>query len=279
MSTSPTTPLRMADADWLAGMRQAAAGAELMDWITRRLTRPHEEGPVLDERHGEGPEEVFERLAKADEQFRARLDETVRQYFASEASNPAHQPAIPVIRGVFEMVQRLALNGAVAPIRAWLQQHESTLRAEAGAYLARAALGALATAQTPGIADFRDFWLRWWRNGPPAWQPRAFIGLRIQDPTAAAREIPLLLQRARGQSQDPGALLHGLWNQPGGREAIIDWLREHDGTREVDEVRAALRARLEDKDLPLLNRANAPRRRSPPLRSLAPSRSREWWTH
>ncbi len=240
MSDSPATPKRLPAEEWIERVRAAAAGPELLGWLVKRLTRPYDEGPVLDDRRGEGAEEVFEQMSAGDEAFRARLDKTVADYFESPAANPADKAAVPVLRGILEMVQRLALTRAFAPIRAWLQQFEAELRAESGGYIARAALGALATSQPRGLADVRDFWLHWWRSGPPPWQPRAFIGLRLNDPRAAADEIPILVRRAREQGQDPGALLQGMWNQPDGREALEAWLRQDERAAEAEEVREVL---------------------------------------
>jgi hypothetical protein len=240
MSDSPATPNRLPADEWIERVRSATAGPELLDWLAKRFTRPYDEGPILDDRRGEGPEEVFEQMAAGDEAFRARLDKTIADYFESPAANPADKAIVPVLRGLLEMVQRLALTRAFAPLRAWLQQLEAELRAEGGAYLARAALGALATSQPRGLSDVRDFWLHWWRNGPPPWQPRAFIGLRLNDPRAAADEIPLLVRRAREQNQDPRALIQGMWNQPDGREALSAWLQHNEHAAEAKEVRKAL---------------------------------------
>jgi hypothetical protein len=276
MSNSPAPTKRLPVDEWLELVRTAAAGPELLDWLAKRLTRPYDEGPLLDDRRGEGPEEVFEQMAAGDEAFRARLDKTIADYFESPAANPATPAVVPVLRGLLEMVQRLALTRTFAPIRAWLQQHEAELRAEGGAYLARAALGALATSQPRGMSDVRDFWLHWWRNGPPPWQPRAFIGLRLHDPRTAAEEIPLLVRRAREQNQDPGALLQGMWNQPDGREALCAWLLRNDHDAEAGEVRKALRGRINEAEWDKLSRPSMPARRRPPLTSLAPSRPHDW---
>jgi hypothetical protein len=240
MTDSPATPKRLPSDEWIERVRSATAGPELLAWLAKRLTRPYDEGPILDDRRGEGAEEVFEEMSAAEEAFRARLDQTIAEYFKSPAANPAKNAAVPVLRGLLEMVQRLAVTRAFAPIRAWFQQHEAELRAEAGAYLARAALSALATSQPRGLSDVRGFWLHWWRNGPPPWQPRAFIGLRLNDPRAAADEIPLLMRRAREQGQDPRALLQGMWNQPDSREALSAWLERKEHAVEANEVRKAL---------------------------------------
>lgn len=240
MSTSPATTNRLPADEWIELVRAATVGPELLGWLAKRLTRPYDEGPLLDDRRGEGPEEVFEQMSAGDEAFRARLDKTIADHFDSPAANPADPAVIPMLRGLLEMVQRLALTRAFAPIRAWLQQYDAELRAESGAYLARAALGALATSQPRGLSDVRDFWLHYWRNGPPPWQPRAFIGLRLHDPRTAASEIPLLVRRAREQNQDPRALLQGMCNQPDGREALCAWLQQNEHAAEAEEVRKAL---------------------------------------
>ncbi|UQA62138.1 hypothetical protein [Polyangium aurulentum] len=263
------------ETDWEARVRGASAGLELLSFLEKRLSRPYEEGPRLDDRQGEGPEEVFERMAQGDDRFRSRLDETIAGYFRSPGADPADNTAYPVIRALLETVQRLGLTGVNAPLRAWLQEHEAALLAEEEAYLARAALGALATSQPQNVKDMRDFWLRLWRSSPPLWQPRAFMGLRLQDPRAAAEEIPLLLRRVRERHQHPGPILHGMWNQQHGRDALLDWLRRNNQSAEAAEVRTVLRGRIPDADLDKLT-MTSPRRPRRPLPSLAPAHAHDW---
>ncbi|WP_437674178.1 hypothetical protein [Sorangium sp. So ce131] len=256
---------------WIDAVQSAATGPELLSLLCRRLAQPDAEGPPLDDRRGEGAEEVFEVIARADAGFRLRLEEAIASYFKSEEASPISEAARPVIRGMLEIVPRLALTGAFTPLRAWLARHEAPLAADPTAVLGRAALAALAVSQPTGIADVRDFWMCWWREGPTAWQPRAFIGLRLQDPKAAAEELPLLMQRARSLGQDPGPLLQGMWLQPSAQPVLAAWLNDP-GNPWAEEARQALRRRLPDVDLPKLS--GPPRRR--PLRSLAAPGPHRW---
>jgi hypothetical protein len=259
--------------EWIDRVRAASAGAELLGFLRGRLTRPYDEGPTLDDRQGEGAEEVFERLAKESETFRMRLDETIAGYFRDRAADPADPETHTTTRGLLELVQGLALAGTFSPIRAWLEQHEAVLRSDERAGLGHAALGALATSQISGIADTRDFWLCWWQKGPAAWQPRAFMGLRLQDPRAAAREIPELVTRAEAQPPGAGPLLLGMWKQPEGRTALLTWLKEAADDATADKVRRALRPLLrtaEEQDA--LGKPRLRRR----LQSLATSEQHSW---
>jgi hypothetical protein len=241
--TTPSGP------GWIERVRAAAAGPELLGFLARRLSTPYEEGPRLDDRRGEGVEDVFVAEAKLDDVFRDRLDETIAGYLRSPASSPAGADARPVIRGLLEIVGVLSLAGCASPVRAWLSLHDAALRADPDAILGRAALGALAT--LPGSADARDFWLRTWRNAPVAWQPRAFIGLRLHDPRAAAGEIPELLRRAEAQAPGARPLLLGMWKQEVGRAAIIEWLNTA-AREDADKVRRALRDLVPPEDRAIL---------------------------
>ncbi len=252
-------------ADWLARLDAAKAGPELLALLVARIERPYDEGPAVNERAGEVPEEVFERRAATDENFRARLDETIRQYFDLPASDPSNSQSIVVTRALLDVVQRRALSGAYPTLRAWFAKHDAFLRREPGGHLARAALGALATAQLPGTADGREFWLKLWQSGPAIWQPKVFIGLRLMDPAVAAEQIPEMVRRARAEKKDPAALLHGFWNQqPGGRDAILQWLKKNEGQDIAEEVRTALRKRVEDTALSLLAPSDSANRRHKP---------------
>lgn len=257
---------------WIERACEAASGKDLLEVLRKRLQNPYDEGPALDDRRGEGPEEIFERLAKRSEVFRARLDETIAAYFMSTEGDPSDAATHAVTHGLLMIAQMLALPATFSPIRAWLERYEPTLRTEASVDLANTAFGALATAQTSGIADARDFWLRWWRDAPPAWQPRVFIGLRLRDPGAAVLQIPELLRRAESQRPGPAPLLHGLWRQPEGRTALLHWLNTSAEAEVADKVRRALRPLLPENEQRLLGRPT-PRNR---LRSLAPEQPNAW---
>jgi hypothetical protein len=225
---------------WTEAIRAASSGPELLAFLCRRLTPSSDEGPALDDRRGEGPEEVFERLAHEDEDFRVRLEETIAGYFKSPESRPNEDAAKPVIRGLLETIARLALTGVFSPLRAWLSRNKTALLTPSLLAMGRAALSALAGSQPTGLAEPRAYWLRLWQSGPEAWQPRAFIGLRLQDPETAVNELPLVLRRARALGQDPGALLHGLWNQPSAHPLLCAWLvdPENQHSREAYEALA-----------------------------------------
>jgi hypothetical protein len=225
---------------WIDRVRAAAPGAELLGFLVRRFSTPQHEGPPLNERHGEGVEDIFIELATQDEGFRSRLDETIAGYLHSDGADPVDANARPVIRGVLEIVGARSLPISGAQVRAWLARHEATLRDEPDAVLGRAALDALATAQIRGTSDGRDFWLNIWRNGPKAWQWRAFIGLRLQDPRTAVSEIPELLRRLEAQNTDPRPMLLGMWKQPEGRPVLEEWLRTTPDQEASDKVRSAL---------------------------------------
>jgi hypothetical protein len=67
--------------DWLEKVRAAPGGIALLGFLKDRLLRPYEVGPMLDDRRGEGPEEVFEELARGDSDFRSRLEDALALFF------------------------------------------------------------------------------------------------------------------------------------------------------------------------------------------------------
>ena len=229
---------------WIDRARAAKAGTELLEFIKNRLTLPYNEGPFPDDRRGEGAEEVFERIAEGSEVFRANLEATIAEYFRSDTATPVDPATHCVTRGMLEMIQRLALPGTFLPIRAWLERYELGLRDGSGSQLGRAALAALATSQLPGIPANLIFWERCWQFGPTSWQPRAFIGLRLQNPQVAAGEIPELVRRAEGQPFGAGQLLFGMWKQREGRTALLEWLKATKDVSTADKVRRTLRPLL-----------------------------------
>lgn len=272
---------------WIEAVRATPSGPELLAFLSRRLTPSSTEGPALDDRRGEGPEEVFERLAREDEDFRVRLEETIAGYFKSPESNPNDEAAKAVIRGLLETIPRLALTGVFSPLRAWLARNKTALLTPSLLAIGRAALSALAGSQPAGLAEPRDYWLRLWQSGPEEWQPRAFIGLRLADPEAAVNELPLLLRRARALGQDPGPLLHGLWNQPSARPLLLAWFSDLQSAdareayealerRIPDQVKAQLPGVLQGASRAAQPASGAPR--APMRRLTRPGGSDQWLT-
>jgi hypothetical protein len=256
---------------WTDAVRAADAGPELLGFLRRRLTQPYEEGPPLDDRRTEGPERIFEEIAAGNDAFRLRLEDTIAGYLKSDEASPGDASAYPLIRGLLDLVQHLALGGVFTPLRAWLERHQQALAAEPDAVLGRAVLGALATSQVRGLKEHRDFWMRVWQSDslPLPWRARAFIGLRLQDLQAAASELPQLVRYAGEAGQDPGPLLKGMWLQPDGCGAICNWLQNNSEHPAAAEIREALRRKLPEAEWPKIPKA--PPKRS--LRSLSSGRA------
>ncbi len=127
---------------WLEAVRSAPSGRKLLGFLSRRLAQPYAEGPPLDDRNGEGAEEVFEAIAREDAAFRLRLEDTIVGYFKSADADPERADAQPVIRGMLEMVSRLALTGTFTPLRAWLSAPDNRWAQEARQALRRRGLEA-----------------------------------------------------------------------------------------------------------------------------------------
>ena len=146
------------------------------------------------------------------------------------------------MRRVLHAAAELRLTAASWAVMSWMDAQEDALRHREGLELGRAALRAVARAQPPGVADFRAFWLRIWRDGPPRWWSRAFKGLARQDLAAAVSELSLLAERGGTHA---GPLVHDLWRLSNGREALLDVLGEHAGAPWCRTLRAALEPLLD----------------------------------
>lgn len=231
---------------WLKRVQSSAAGEPLLALIQSRLMNPYTEGPLLSDRQGEGPEEVFERLAGESEAFRDRLEQTIAGFFRSEAADAFDTQGYALLYAMLLMAEKLTLTGIFAPLRAWLERHAERLRDDEYFGLASTALKALAVAQPRGLREVRDLWLKWWNKAPSsAWLPSIFIGLRLQDPQTAVNHLEELLSKANDLQQDPGPLLHGLWNQAEAQPLLHQWLRDPNHAGAAQQVRAKLQERLD----------------------------------
>jgi len=219
----------------------SASISDLRRSLERRLVDPDIEGPPLDERTNEGSEEIFIRLAAENPVFEDHLALTVANYFRDGSADRLTSEAILVTRGLLEIVQRRGLSGAFTAIKSWLLRSRTAIEHKHET-LGRAALGALATSQARGVAANRDFWLVIWRDAPLSWKPRIFIGLRLQDPSAACELIPELLTTAAMSRppRDPIPLLRGLWEQVDGKAALLSWLRSSGRCEAADTIRQIL---------------------------------------
>ena len=220
---------------WRACLRTADR-RELHDLVVRRFTVL--EGPRPDDRLGEGPEDALVEAARADDGLLLRLGRAARDYFLGAESDPTVPKfSSTVCRGYLSLVALCPLPECAAEVREWFERHVGKAEFDD---LGREALGALATTLRP-TPNALEFWMEWWRGGSTSWQPRAFMGLRLCDPRAAALELPLLVERADASGYGPAALLLGFWKQPGVPEALGEWLHYTEG-RVAARVRRELAA-------------------------------------
>ncbi len=246
--------------DWMIKVSNASAGVDLFKYLAYRLTNPYKNGPSIDDFNSEAAEDVFINLANADKDFCERLEQTIAGYFEADGQVPefSESETLWLNRSLLLVVGVLSLSKTVPALLAWLERHEAALRAQPDAILGRAVLDALATAQRGTTYVSTEFWLNYWNNGPVAWQPRSFIGLRLNNAEEATRQIPLLIERVcQYPTSDAipagGALLLGFWKQkPNGRETILNWLNAETDPPTVKYVRLALRAVVPQGDLALL---------------------------
>ncbi|WP_438003786.1 hypothetical protein WME89_33670 [Sorangium sp. So ce321] len=262
----------LATTTWEQTVRTAPKGPELLARLKTRLIHPDMEGPALDERRGEGPERIFERIAIQDADFRQRLEQTIDEYFQSESSAPDSADTQTVILGFLDLIQLLGFKQPLSSLMAWMQRYEDGLNDNGKVDLAIAMLDAVAIAQQPGLTYMRNFWLRFWTSGPKALRPSAFIGLRLHDPWLAAEQIPALLELARKESESAGPMLEGLWLQPRGTDAIAEWIEKNAGRPEAHEARTELLRRLPKDEWEKLPRARPKRK----LTSLASGGNQAW---
>jgi hypothetical protein len=233
---------------WISQVAVAAPD-DLLNRVRARFLRPYDEGPAIDDRSGEEPEDVLVEIARANTPFRQHLEDALIAYLNSERSRPTRDEA-PVLRGMFAIAGRLSLR-IFGPLRAWFERHSPLLQRDSDPQqLGWSALGALAMSQAPGLEDGRDFWLRLWKTVPAPWQPRAFIGLRRHDPEAALAQLGLLLSRATAQQPGADALVVGLWDSPASHEAFKVWLAQSSSKDVGVIVEILRRLRPEDPDVP-----------------------------
>jgi len=242
-------------------------GDPLVELFQRRVTDPERDGPTLDDRAGERPEAIFERLAVEHDTFRLRLESAFSRYIDKESEPLLEIKSRAVTRAMFESIQRLGLGACYSPIRAWLDKHQTELQSENNWGIAMSAVGALATSQPRGLIDTERYWMRLWRTMPITWAPKVFIGLRLTSPAKAVALLPDLIQRAKTHGSNPAPLIEGLWRQPEGKIELLTWIKKHPAAS--DEVESILADRLSAEERSLLEPAKF-QRITRPMASLSP---------
>jgi hypothetical protein len=233
-------------AEWNERLQNATTD-QLIDIIVQRLG-PRPIGPALDDRNSERLEDWFLVLARDQRSFRLRLEDAILLRVKNVLSTGT-LTSDAELSSLFRLIELLTITAAFSSIRLWIESRPSSIRDDAKA----AAIRAMAMTQPVNSQDVQGLWLDMWQNASANLWALSFIGLRLQAPSAAVKEIPLLLERASLSSQSAGPMLQGIWNQESARPALLNWLAE-DATHSIaDGVETILKERLSPADLRLFN--------------------------
>lgn len=194
----------------------------------------------------EGPVPLLASALRSSVHLRVRAAAEITQFLKTD---PSPEMEFEFLQVLLDIITASNLRDCAQHLQAWILGLELKASDERNLLVDRItfqALGTLATIQPPKKASYVDFWSRLLRSGPGPWKPRAFIGLRLQDVAAGVEAVPELLRQAETANQSPGPLLHGLWNQKGASDLLIEKVKSD--SEWADALATYLLPRLKDND-------------------------------
>lgn len=208
---------------WVKDVRKTFNPEMLADLIKKRIEFPNSTGPFVRTTQDEDPIDIIHALIADTEECREKLTPAVGLLLwrmMHGKLNESHE----ILRGVFAIIRESRLIECRKLVYNWLNAKNSVLNEKNSAssddskWRNTYREGMMAYARIQGKdKGIEDWWFKIWREGSSVWWPAAFLGFRIQNPDAAAKELPLLISRNTDKSS---YLLLGMWSDDDSRSHI-----------------------------------------------------------
>lgn len=215
---------------WVKEVRKTFNPEMLADLIKKRIDTPASTGPYVNVSKGEIPSDIVCAFILDDEVYKTKLTPAVG-LLLYRMSNGKAPESHEILRGVFSIIQECNLKDCSTLLFNWLAKKHSlfTSKDEKWRLTFREGLMAFAKIQEKN-SEMEFWWTNIWRGEESFWWPAAFLGLRTQNPIAAAKELPLMI--SRNIDRTPYLLL-GIWSDESSRpimeRAIKDGLNANTG--------------------------------------------------
>lgn len=198
---------------WVKDMRKTFNPETLADLIKKRIEFPNVTGPYIN-KTDETPTDIISALIADDDENRKKLTPAVG-FLLYKMLHGKMGESHEILRGVFAIISDCKLMECEQLVYDWLRaKHNHDPIDTRWKHTYRDGMMAYAHIQSKKNKETEAWWLNIWRESSSVWWPAAFMGLRIQNPSAAIAELPLMISR---NTDKAAYLLLGAWNDPDAR--------------------------------------------------------------
>ncbi len=192
---------------WVKEINKTYNPEILADLIKKRIEYPSSTGPFIRYNSDELPSDIIVSFISDSEESRKKLVPAIGLllYRMMHGKMPGHHD---VLRGLFSVIRGNKLTECRTLVANWLHNKYAQGSSDGQwKQTYRDAMMAYAQIQDKNTAT-EEWWYNIWKECGSWWWPAAFLGLRIQNPTAACNELQLLISRNIDKT---GYLLVGMW--------------------------------------------------------------------
>lgn len=206
---------------WVKEIRKTFNPELLADLIKKRIEFPASTGPLISTFKEEAATDIIDAFIADSEEYRKKITPAVGLLLYKMMHGKMTE-SHEILRGVFAIIRESKLTDCHKLVYNWLQLKHNVQTSSDVKWKHTYREGMMAYAQIQSKDEKNEgWWLNIWREGSSVWWPPAFLGLRIQNPTAACAELPLLITRhLTNEGAMAGYLLVGMWNDPDARGLI-----------------------------------------------------------
>jgi hypothetical protein len=215
---------------WVKAMKKAYLPEEIVELIKKRINNPSINGPITKISSGENDTDIINTFIERSQDYKKKIVPAVGLLLfnlLNEKEPESHE----LLRGVFSIIANSKLKECSLLMRKWLLAKKEAMQCDDLKWKTTYREGMIAYAYIQDKEDaLNQWWYNVWKNCSMFWWSPAFLGMRIQNPELAARELPTLIKR----DYDKGAyLMASMWNDEKCREvfekAIAKGLNENNG--------------------------------------------------
>jgi hypothetical protein len=196
---------------------------ELMaELIEKRLTEPEKHGHYTYSGGKELPGDVLVAMAEDSHEFRDKLIPAIGILLYDTVHKDGKMNP-RALRYLFDLIKDANFTHHAELVYAWLRKNVGMLDSKVSTEneLYKAALFCFARIQ-PNDRTIESFWMKIWEEAGSHWWPAAFLGLIVQNPETACKNLPLLIQRNVANSRH---MLSMMWTDLRCRFIFVDALR------------------------------------------------------
>jgi hypothetical protein len=179
---------------WVKELKKAYEPKEIATLIQKRLERPYVIGPWLNK--DEEASDIIDKIIAKKEGNRKKIAPAVGLLLynlLNEQVPESHE----LLRGIFNIIGNSKLQECGSLVRKWLIAKKDAMNIDDVKWRTTYRVGMNAYAFVQDLKDepLRRWWYNVWKDSSSFYWSVAFIGLRMQDPKAAAKELPTLIDR------------------------------------------------------------------------------------